>query len=159
MIGWEILSNVKEGAGLMMIAAAQPQTAEGLPIILWVVIGIVVGLVLIVGATYFLSHMLNDRFIRSQQLDAENIIILSKDKAQQIESEAKDNAIQVLKDAENEIKKRRNELTREDDRLQKRRNELDNRIEKLEQRESNLNKREQLGQTLQRNRQDGDQTA
>ncbi len=80
--------------------------------------------------------------MKAQQLDGDNIILLSREKAQVVESEAKDNAIKILREAEVDIQKRRGELAREDDRLQKRRTELDHRIEKLEQREANLNKRQ-----------------
>ena len=116
--------------------------SPGISIVLVIVLAVVISLIVIAIATYFFSRYLNEKFEKTQQLDADNIVLASREKAQLIESEAKDNAIKVLRDAEVDIQKRRGELTREDDRLQKRRTELDHRIEKLEQREANLNKRQ-----------------
>lgn len=110
---------------------------------LWV---FVLLLLLLAAVVFFLSRSfsrsMNEKFMREQQQDAENIILVSREKAQLIESDAKDNAIKTLKEAESEIQSRRGELAREDDRLQKRRSELDKRIEKCEQRENILNKRQ-----------------
>jgi len=64
--------------------------------------------------------------------------------AKTIELEAKDNAIKILKDAEEEITRRRNENLKEEERLHKRRSEIDNRIERLELREQTINKRQSL---------------
>lgn len=131
------------GEGALRIAfAAQQAPPRNTNTILWVILAVIIILLIIGGTTYLFSQLLHNRFVKAQQADSENIISLSREKANQIESDAKGEAIQILKDAEVEIKKRRNELTREDDRLQKRRAELDLRIEKLEQREANLNKRQ-----------------
>ena len=51
-------------------------------------------------------------------------------------------ALQITQKAEEELNRRRAELSREDDRLQKRREELDQRLEKYEDREGRLNKRQ-----------------
>lgn len=114
-----------------------------LPVPFWALIVVVL---LLVAVVLFLSHnfsrSMNEKFIREQQQDADNIILVSREKAQLIESDAKDNAIKTLKEAEGEIQKRRGELSREDERLQKKRTELDKRIEKCEQREGLLNKRQ-----------------
>ncbi len=137
----------KTGAAAFQLAApgeARPLPVEepGISLVLIISLSVILCLAVIAAATYFLSHYLNGKFVKAQQLDADNIILSSREKAQLIESEAKGNAIKILKDAETDIQKRRGELTREDDRLQKRRTDLDHRIEKLEQRESNLNKRQ-----------------
>ena len=100
-------------------AAAPAPVHTGIPV--WIFI---ICILLFAAAAYFLANYLaksmNDKFIHEQQQDAENIILVSREKAQLIESDAKDNAINILKEAENEIQRRRGELTREDDRLQKR---------------------------------------
>ncbi len=137
----------KTGALAFQINApveGRPLPAEDPGISMVLIIGLTVLLCLgaVAAGTYFLSRYLNSKFVKAQQLDADNIILASREKAQVIESEAKGSAIKILKDAETDIQKRRGELTREDDRLQKRRTDLDHRIEKLEQRESNLNKRQ-----------------
>lgn len=131
-------------SNISFLVKAVSQVPAGIgPIPIPFFIGIIVLLLLIIlGATYFLSQMLNKRFEKAQQLDAENVILVSREKAQVIESDAKGNAIKVLNEAEGEIQRRRGELTREDDRLQKRRIDLDHRVEKIEQREGNLNKRQ-----------------
>ena len=135
------------GQNLSLILAVKPETVAaaqghgGIPV--WIFI---ICLVVIAAAAYFaanfLARSMNEKFIHEQQQDAENIILVSREKAQLIESDAKDNAINILKEAENEIQRRRGELTREDDRLQKKRIDLDHRVEKIEQRENNLNKRQ-----------------
>ncbi|HNY93650.1 MAG TPA: ribonuclease Y [Flexilinea sp.] len=129
------------GFGFLSVSAQTrpPETGSNLLII---ILAVVIGLLLVVTATFFITRYLNTKFMKSQQLDAENIILVSRQKAQEIEEEARENANQIAKDAETEIKRRRGELTREEDRLQKRRAEIDARIEKLEQREANLNKRQ-----------------
>ena len=124
-----------------LAAGPGPEQHAGIPV--WIFI---LCILLIAGVAYFLVNYLarsmNEKFVREQQQDAENIILVSREKAQLIESDAKDNAIKILKEAENEIQGRRTELTREDERLQKKRTDLEHRQEKLEQRESNLNKRQ-----------------
>ena len=131
---------------LMFIASPAVQAAPkpgfmSLPIWLFILIILCFAGLVYVLATY-LSKNMNEKFIHEQQQDAENIILVSREKAQLIESDAKDNAIKILKEAENEIQRRRGELTREDERLQKKRIDVDHRLEKIEQRESNLNKRQ-----------------
>ena len=122
--------------------AVTGSNSPGISIALVIILAVVISLIVIAIATYFFSRYLNEKFEKTQQLDADNIVLASREKAQLIESEAKDNAIKVLRDAETDLQKRRGELTREDDRLQKRRTELDHRIEKREQLEANLNKRQ-----------------
>ncbi len=131
-----------EGAKNLPIEAQNVPGESGTSMILVIILAVILSLVVITIATYFLSRYLNEKFMKAQQLDGDNIILLSREKAQVVESEAKDNAIKILREAEVDIQKRRGELAREDDRLQKRRTELDHRIEKLEQREANLNKRQ-----------------
>jgi ribonuclease Y len=79
---------------------------------------------------------------KAQNLKADHIITEAREKAREIELEAKDNALNITQKAEEDLKHRRNELNKEDDRLQKRREELDSRLEKYEEREARLNKRQ-----------------
>lgn len=136
-----LLNSGGDGRRLLSISAQFRPFTNG-PSLLSIVIIVILTIIFVAGATFLFTRYLNSKFMKAQQLDAENIILVSREKAQQIEAEAKDSSLAIMKETEAEIKKRRGELTREDDRLQKRRTELDNRIEKLEQRESNLNKRQ-----------------
>ncbi len=113
----------------------------GIPIWLFIVIILAMCALVYVVAS-ILSKSMNEKFMREQQNDAENIILVSREKAQLIESDAKDNAIKILNEAENDIQKRRAALVKEDERLQKKRTDVDHRLEKIEQREANLNKRQ-----------------
>lgn len=74
--------------------------------------------------------------------EAEHILITAKEQALAMELEAKDKALEIRQSAESEITRRRNELSREEDRLQKRREELDGRADRLEKREQVINKRQ-----------------
>ena len=70
------------------------------------------------------------------------MILTAVEKAKTIELEARDKALKVLQESEQEANRRRQDILREDDRQQKRRAELDHRLERLELREQNLNKRQ-----------------
>lgn len=111
----------------------------GIGLIILLVVG---DILLIAGITYFVVRFLAERFRKEQQLKADNIVQVSKEKARSIELEAKDNSLKMMREAEGEVTRRRNELSREEDRIQKRRTELDHRLERLEQRETTLNKRQ-----------------
>ena len=91
---------------------------------------------------YVISNALAQRKTKEQQLKLDTMIQKAQEEARTVELQAKDNALKVMQSAEAENARRRNELSREDDRLQKRRAELDHRFERLEQREQNLNKRQ-----------------
>lgn len=104
---------------------------------------IVLGDLLLLGIiVYFLVRYFDRRFKNDQKNRANAIVLAANEKAREVELEAKDKAISVLQEAENENNRRRGEISKEEDRLQKRRTELDHRIERLEQREQNLNKRQ-----------------
>jgi ribonucrease Y len=107
-----------------------------------IILLIIGDLIVVAAITYFAVRYLADRFRKEQQTNADNIIQVSKEKARSIEMEAKDNSLKIMREAENEITRRRAEMAREDERLQKRRTELDHRVERLEQREVTINKRQ-----------------
>jgi ribonuclease Y len=106
--------------------------------LLIVVLALVVGLA---GGYYFHRYQV-EKAIRDQQEKAANILKGASEQARLIESQARENAQKVLQTAEQDIKERRAENSREAERLDKRRTELENRADKLEQREQNLNKRQ-----------------
>jgi len=91
---------------------------------------------------FLIKHSIVENRRKAQNLKADHIITEAKERSREIEIEAKDNALQITQKAEEELNRRRTELTKEDDRLQKRREELDRRLEKYEDREVRLNKRQ-----------------
>jgi ribonucrease Y len=91
---------------------------------------------------YYIKQYLVESNRKAQNLKADYILTDAKEKAREIELEAKDAALKITQKAEDELNRRRIELNREDDRLQKRREELDLRLEKYEEREVRLNKRQ-----------------
>lgn len=99
---------------------------------------------LVVGAVvgFFYNKAQVETRQKETQQKAEIILQKAKETARSIEIQAKDDALKVLKNSEDEVSRRRADLSREEDRLQKRRSELDNRVERLEQREQVINKRQ-----------------
>ncbi len=99
-----------------------------------------------IAATLVLSFIIGQiiaRMMRKAEKEkADQFVQEAKEKAKEIELEARDSSLKIKQDSEAEISRRRNELSREDDRLQKRRAELDHRIERLESRETQVNKRQ-----------------
>lgn len=107
------------------------------------IIGLVLGdIVLITIAFLLISRYFADRFRKDQQTRADTVLLSANEKSREIELEAKDKAMAILQEADNEIKNRRAETAREEDRQQKRRAELDLRVERMEQRDQTLNKRQ-----------------
>lgn len=101
-------------------------------------------LALLVGAAigYYFHRYQTEKALRDQQEKAANILKAANEQARLIESQARESAAKILQTAEQDIKERRAENSREAERLDKRRTELDHRADKLEQREQNLNKRQ-----------------
>ncbi len=103
-----------------------------------ILIALVLGLV--IGYLYKQNQV---EKAKHEQLDeAERLLEEAKEKARGVEIQARDQALEVLQKAENEIERKRSDLNKEEDRLQKRREELDNRVDRLEKREQALNKRQ-----------------
>ncbi len=112
-------------------------------------IGFVIGaavLALVIGgaAGFFYNKKQVETRQKDTQQKAEIILQKAKENAKSVEIQAKDDALKILKNAEEEVSRRRNDLNREEDRMQKRRAELDNRVERLEQREQVINKRQSV---------------
>lgn len=108
------------------------------PNLLWPALALVLGV-----AIGFLIYML---IRKNQDLKTQNtagdIIERAKEEAQKVQLEAKDAALKIAREAEGDLQKKRNELSREDDRLVKRREDLDHRFDQFQQREAALNKRQ-----------------
>ncbi len=100
--------------------------------------------IVIAIVVFFLNRYYANRLQKDRQNQADTIIATAKENAKSIEIDAKDNAIKILKEAEDEISRRRNENSKEEERLNKRRSDLDHRIERLEIREQAINKRQSL---------------
>ena len=98
--------------------------------ILWVLL-LLIPVALILGAV--IGYLIKQNQVaKEKQLQAEkagNVLEEAKEKARQMEIQARDRALDIHQKAELEINRRRNELSKEEDRLQKRREELDGRID------------------------------
>jgi ribonuclease Y len=111
---------------------------DGLSIIIAATAGVMVG-----GALGFLiwNFVVRSRVNKLQQ-QAEQLAQDAKKQGSEVVLAAKDEALKIRNDAEQELERRRNALRREEERLQRRREKMDQRQERLEQREQSLNKRQ-----------------
>ena len=105
---------------------------------IWIILALIVGAVI---SLIIFNSVRNNRDIRLKRT-ADDIIAAAKEEARLTQLEAKDDALKITRQAENELQQRRSELNKEDDRLVKRREELDRRFDQMQQRESSLNKRQ-----------------
>lgn len=94
------------------------------------------------GIGYYVKHWRLEKERLAQREEADKIVREAREVASQIEIQAKNKALEIRQNADAEVTRRRNELSREEDRLQKRREELDLRTDRLEKREQALNKRQ-----------------
>jgi ribonuclease Y len=116
---------------------------NNLGVIFWIlVLAIPVGFVIGLIAGYFIKQSQVDKAQLLLKDNAEKTLEDAREKARQIEIQARDKALEILQKSESELERRRNELGKEEDRVQKRRDELDNRLERLERRENQINKRQ-----------------
>ncbi len=99
-------------------------------------------LILGLAGGYLFHRYQTEKATRDQQEKTANILKGANEQARLIEAQARENAVKVVQAAEQDIKERRAENSREAERLDKRRTELESRADKLEQREQNLNKRQ-----------------
>ena len=93
---------------------------------------------------YFIKNKQITQIRQKEQEESENIINKANEEARGIVLQAKDKALETRQAADAEVSRRRNELSREEDRLQKRREEIDARTDRLDKREQALNKRQSL---------------
>ncbi len=109
------------------------------------VLGIVLavaGLVLGAVVGFAVRHILASRQVMEEKAKANELMTAAESRARQIEIQAKDSALKLRDGAEEEIRRRRADLSAEEERLQRRRTEVDRRMERQEQREQLLNKRQ-----------------
>lgn len=101
-------------------------------------------LVAVLGAVagYYYRQNQYDKKQLLEKGQAASILEEAREQARQVEIKARDQAMDLIKKAENDMERKRTELNKEEDRLQKRREELDIRLDRLEKREQNLNKRQ-----------------
>ncbi|MBN1311891.1 MAG: ribonuclease Y [Anaerolineae bacterium] len=101
-----------------------------------------------IGLGVLLAYLWLTRRINSQRARAEeevrSILANADVEAQDIIRHARDEVLSIRAEMDEEIKRRRHDLSREDERLQKRREQLDERFERLEEREQKLNKRQSV---------------
>ena len=105
---------------------------------IYIAIAALVGL----AVGYLIRHLILQQAIRREEMQADQIVNTAKEKSRVIELEAKNKAAEIREAADDEIDRRRQELSKEDERLQRRRSELDSRTDRLEKREQRLNKRQ-----------------
>ena len=74
--------------------------------------------------------------------EGDRILIDAREKAREIQLQAKDEMLKAREEAEAELSRRRAEVSRSEDRLQRRHDQMDARAERLERREQSLNKRQ-----------------
>ncbi|MBV6396111.1 MAG: Ribonuclease Y [Anaerolineales bacterium] len=109
--------------------------------IIWLIL-IVLALGLGVAGGYFVHRSQTEKANRDRQEKAANILKGASEQARLIESQARENAVKITQAAEQDVKERRAENSREAERLDKRRTELESRADKLEQRDQTLSKRQ-----------------
>jgi ribonucrease Y len=113
---------------------------------IWIVLIDIVLLGLIAGASIMIARSrittFKQQYQKEQESKADNILSSAQEKARSLELEGKDRALRALKDAEDELSRRRSELSKEEERLTKRRADVDFRLEKIEQRDQLLAKRQ-----------------
>lgn len=113
-------------------------------ILLIILIGALVVVVLVALVSYFIVQARMKKFQQDQQNKADSVLAQAHESAKVVELEARDRAIKIMQESENEISRKRADLSREEDRLQKRRTEIDARVERLEQRDVAISKRQSV---------------
>ena len=99
---------------------------------------------LAVGAVagYLVKHYLVRARIELATIEASKLIADAETKAKELVLAARDEALKIRADAEEEVKKGRVDLQRQEERLQQRRESLDRRVENIEQRERKLDQQQ-----------------
>ncbi len=110
--------------------------------IFFLLLAVIIGVALGIGIMRFLQI----RSARAKRITAEeeakNIVFMAEAEANDILQSARGEALQIREEVEDELNRRRTDLSKQEDRLQSRRDQLEQRIEKLEEREQKLNKRQ-----------------
>jgi len=110
---------------------------------LWITLGVAL-LTLAIGLVigYFIQKRIIDQRNKQLKIKADAILSDANEKARLVQLEAKDEAIRIIRKAEEDNAHKRSDLSKEDDRLVRRREELDRRFDLFQQREAALNKRQ-----------------
>ncbi len=114
---------------------------HGMTLLILLIVALVA---LAIGAAvgYWYKTQSDKRRLADVEAQAQRIRQEAKDQARETILHAKDEALALRQEAEEQLKNLRRELRREEERLQRRRQELDRRAENLERREQSLNKRQ-----------------
>jgi ribonuclease Y len=111
----------------------------------WILIEII-SIVIAVALGFIIGYLVKqnraEKALIDQKDEAERLLDAAREQVRVMEVQARDQALEVLQKAETDVTRRRNEISREEDRLQKRREEIDNRVDRLEKREQLINKRQ-----------------
>jgi ribonuclease Y len=114
---------------------------DGISGVVWILLA-AGGLLLGAAAGFLVRHIIALRRAAEGQAKLNEKLAAAESRAHQIEIQAKDAALKLRDGAEEEIRRRRADLSAEEERLGRRRAEVDHRMERLEQREQMLNKRQ-----------------
>ncbi|HUF37912.1 MAG TPA: ribonuclease Y [Anaerolineales bacterium] len=106
-----------------------------------IVAAVIAGLVGI-GAGYYLREFFLQRATDDLKSRAKEIISEAEKRSNEIEIQARDKSLEILRQAEAEVNNRRQKLNQEEDRLGARRTSLDDRADRLENLEQRLSKRQ-----------------
>ena len=110
--------------------------------LLLIIGGAIIALLLGLTLGFLLSNYLSRSRVESAKAEAQRLLAEAQTKSRELVLAAKDEAIKIRNQAEDEIKKRRLDLQREEERLQKQRESIDRKLERLDRRERQLNKRQ-----------------
>jgi ribonuclease Y len=110
----------------------------------FLIVLIPIGLAAGIAIGYLYKQNQDEKERLEQKNEAEIILKEAQEKSRQLEIKTRDEVLEIHRKAEIEINRRRNEMSREEDRLQKRREEQDQRQDRFEKREQALNKRQSI---------------
>lgn len=110
--------------------------------IIWVVLGLVIGLAAGVGLGVFWSASGANSRIRQKETEARLLLEEARSQQKELLLQAKDEALRMRNEAEAEIKESRQAQQKQEERLQRKEENLDRKLEGLERRERQLQSRE-----------------
>ncbi len=110
--------------------------------IFFILIAILVGLGIGFAVGYYYHRNIADKKVKSADIQASEIIAKAEAKSKEMDVQAKEAALGLRNQAEQEITRKRRDVERQEGRIQKRQESLDKRLENIERKERNLNKRQ-----------------
>jgi len=108
----------------------------------WTVIGSILALVLGLVLGYLLNRYRSRTLLESAEAEARRLLEEAQTQSKELLLAAKDEAIKMRSQAEAEVKTKRLEFQKEEERLQRLREATDRKMERFERRERQLNKRQ-----------------